>query len=567
MTAPSDDPGRRGTRTNTRGPGTWRAWLAALAGLVLLDLLLIAPNRPAAWDLEALRMVPLELPVLALAAVVWPRRALGLLAWTVGLLLAAASALKLADLAAYTGFGRAARPLMDLAHIGPALDFLNDALGTPGLVLALALTAAAIAGCGVAAGWSVRRLNALPRRVGRGPALAAAGALALAVAAGAAAQRGAGLDARTEAYTSDLVAWRVGHTLETLAELRRFRARLDDPAPATPGGLARLAGHDVLLVFVESYGRAALDQPRYASRTGPALARLEAAARSRGWQVRSAWLEAPTVGGSSWLSHASLLSGLWIDSQPRYEALLASGRATLIDRFEAAGWTSVAAMPAITRAWSAGAYYGYDRLLDADALDYAGPPFNWVSMPDQFTLDRLYRRELADPHDAPVFAEVALISSHAPWTPVPDLLPWDRIGDGRVYREQAARGDPPSAVWRDPDRVRRQYRKALGYSLDTVASFLRQRVGSDTAVLLLGDHPPAPIVTGTRAPRQVPVHLIAPPDIAAATDGWGWSQGARPAADAPVWRMDLVKAQLLQAFDAPDGDGPAKTTASARFGD
>ena len=33
----------------------------------------------------------------------------------------------------------------------------------------------------------------------------------------------------------------------------------------------------------------------------------------------------------------------------------------------------------------------------------------------------------------PVFAMVALISSHAPWTPLPRLLPWEAIGDGAVY--------------------------------------------------------------------------------------------------------------------------------------
>jgi hypothetical protein len=224
-------------------------------------------------------------------------------------------------------------------------------------------------------------------------------------------------------------------------------------------------------------------------------------------------------------------------------------------------------MPAITRPWSAAAYYGYDRVLDAAALDYAGPPFNWVTMPDQFTLDRLQRRALSDPDDAPVFAEVALISSHAPWTPVPELVPWAEVGDGTVFGRFAGRGDPPAVVWQDPERVRRQYRAALGYSLDAVAAFLRDRLDPDSVVLLLGDHPPAPLVTGPDAPRQVPVHLIAPPEVTAAVADWGWTAGARPGADAPVWRMDALKRRLLDAFDAPtEAPRPAGGTTAAVTG-
>ena len=57
------------------------------------------------------------------------------------------------------------------------------------------------------------------------------------------------------------------------------------------------------------------------------------------------------VGGQSWLAHASLLSGLRIDNQGRYRALLASPRRTLLHLAQAAGWRTAAVMPAITLAW------------------------------------------------------------------------------------------------------------------------------------------------------------------------------------------------------------------------
>ena len=102
--------------------------------------------------------------------------------------------------------------------------------------------------------------------------------------------------------------------------------------------------------------------------------------------MRSGFLTAPMVGGQSWLAHASLLSGLWIDNQGRYRALLASPRRTLLHLAQAAGWRTAAVMPAITLAWPEAGYFGYDRVLAAADLGYRGLPFNWVTMPDQFTL-------------------------------------------------------------------------------------------------------------------------------------------------------------------------------------
>ena len=152
--------------------------------------------------------------------------------------------------------------------------------------------------------------------------------------------------------------------------------------------------------------------------------------------MRSGFLTAPTQGGQSWLSHASFASGLWINDQSRYQAYLASGRRGLFHHAQAAGFRTAAVMPAITRPWPEALRMGFDRVLAAGDLGYRGQPFNWVTMPDQFTLaatDRLLRA----PGAAPLFAQIALISSHAPWVPVPRMVAWDQVGDGRVFDAMA----------------------------------------------------------------------------------------------------------------------------------
>src|SRR3546814_8758507 len=111
---------------------------------------------------------------------------------------------------------------------------------------------------------------------------------------------------------------------------------------------------------------------------------------------------------------------------------MASDRRTLVHGFRRAGWRTVAAMPAITMPWPEGDYFGFDTVYAAADLGYRGDPFNWVTMPDQYTLAALQRLEFARPGAGksgperqarpPVMATLALISSHAPWTPIPPAI-------------------------------------------------------------------------------------------------------------------------------------------------
>ena len=197
--------------------------------------------------------------------------------------------------------------------------------------------------------------------------------------------------------------------------------------------LAGLGGTDVLLVFVESYGRSALELPRYGRTLVPTLEAFEQRLSERGLVAASGWLTSPTMGGQSWLAHGTLESGLWLGDQARYQLLMESERLTLTRVFDRAGYRTIALKPAITRAWPEGERLGFERIYAAADLGYAGRPYNWITMPDQYTLAVLERAERTR-REHPLFAEVSLVSSHAPWTPVaPVLEDWSTIGDGSVF--------------------------------------------------------------------------------------------------------------------------------------
>ncbi|MEU4743336.1 sulfatase-like hydrolase/transferase [Actinosynnema sp. NPDC023658] len=313
--------------------------------------------------------------------------------------------------------------------------------------------------------------------------------------------------------------------------------------------LTALRGRDVVVAFVESYGRAAVEHPDIAPRVGAVLDAGTRRLAEAGYASRSAFLTSPTAGGGSWLAQATLLSGLWVDNQQRYRTLVSSDRLTLGGAFRRAGWRSVGVMPGITQAWPEGGFFDYDRIYAFGDLDYHGPRFGYAPAPDEFTLSRFQQFERAAAHE-PVMAAIPLLSSHAPWSPFPSAVGWDGLGDGSVYRSMTSGEAPAESMFaRDPVSVRGDYARSVEYSVNTLLSYVETYGGDDLVLVFLGDHQPAPFVTGDGAGRDVPITIVArDPAVLARTDGWGWTDGLEPAPDAPVRPMDTFRDQFLTAF-------------------
>lgn len=536
----------------TRAAPTLRLALAAL----LLHLVLIQPNHPEAMTWGALRLFPLELPVILLAMLALP--AAGAVSRLVrGALVAALLVLvlvKVADFGTFTAFNRAFSPVLDLHLVDAAWRLGSGTIGTlpaAGVVLGALLALAALAwGLWWALGiWAAARL---PRWGAGAAALGAVLAAGVAVAEIGQALRVWTLPAHPPgaAFTARVgweraVQWRAA--VADLAEFRR--AAQTDPHAGETGLFSRIGNRDVLVIFVESYARASIDNPLYSATHLPRLQAAEAQLAAAGQAVRSGWLTSPISGGQSWLAHGTLASGLNTGNQTRYTAMLGSPRRTLWHLARASGFETVAVGPALQLPWPEADLLGFDRVLNAQALDYRGQPFNWITMPDQFTLsvweDRL------PPRDRPRFVQMALISSHAPWVPVPQMVPWADVGDGTIFDRWATAGDPPDVVWRDRDRVRDQYRQSIDYALQAVFDYAARRAGPDgPLILVLGDHPPVAFVSQVPG-TAVPAHLIGPADLVAAAAGWGWTPGLIPGPGAPEWPMEDFRDRFIAAFSGP----------------
>jgi phosphatidylglycerophosphate synthase len=516
--------------------------------LMLVWTALVAPNHPEDVNLGAFARLPLELlVVVAVAALLppTPRRALTVVLGTV---LSLVVLVKLLDIGFFTAFDRPFRPLDDSSYVGIGIETLGEAVGssTANLIaVAAAVLILGILSLPVLALLRVTRLASDHRDW----ALRAATALVVVWAA----LRVLGAPAASSSAAA-LAVDEVQGVRAALASRAAFTRQIaHDRFGATPGHrlLRGLRGKDVLLVFVESYGRSAVQDSSFAPGIRAVLDRGATQLRAAGFSSRSAFLTSPTFGGLSWLAHSTTQAGVTVNGQWRYDQVAKKGRVTLTRAFKRAGWRAVGIMPGNRRAWPEGrTFYHYDRVYDRRNLGYRGPDFGLPPMPDQYSLLALQRRELARRHRPPLFAEVDLISSHAPWTRIPRLIPWDDVGDGSIFDRVPVEESTQASLFGDADRARAAYGHSIEYSLNTIFSFVRRYGDDDLVVVMLGDHQPATLVTGHDDPsHDVPITVIAhDPKVMRQIAGWSWQDGVLPSPRAPVWPMAAFRDRFLTAF-------------------
>ncbi|GAA3351071.1 hypothetical protein GCM10020358_79440 [Amorphoplanes nipponensis] len=482
----------------------------------------------------------------------WKRIAAGIL----GAGLALITIEKITDMGFHATLSRPFDPVLDWVLLDDAQSFLEDSAGRAGAIGALigviVLVLAVLTLLSLAA-IRITKVADRHRRAGYGTALTGTAVWVVLLLLGAQTFNSIPVAARSSAtYVWD----RAGMVKAGLRDEKAFeRLAATDAFAGTPGDqlLTGLRGKDVMVFFVESYGRSAIEDPVLNPGTTEVLAEGTATLKKAGYVTRSGWLGSPTAGGGSWLAHSTLLSGLWIDKQNRYRNLTSSNRLTLTSAFKRAGFDTMSVMPGATRAWPEGNFYGYDKVYDSRNTGYQGPAFSWAPQPDQYTLSWFQKNVHGPAHD-PMFVEMPLVSSHTPWAPLPQFIDWDDVGDGSVYKQIQQDGKKVKAVWRDPVKLRHEYARSIQYTLTTLVSWLELYGDQNTVMVFLGDHQPSPMVVGDGASRDVPITILAKDrGVMARTADWGWTDGIKPDPKAPVWKMDEFRDRFLTTF-GPSGD-------------
>jgi phosphatidylglycerophosphate synthase len=550
-----------------------RFTIAALA-FALLWFALLLPDRIYQISLGAFVRVPIELLVLVAVALVlptWPRR---IVAAVAGFLFGVLIFAKFLNMGYYDLVNRAFNPVTDWSEIAQAKGVLQDTIGTNlttivgvVLVIGLALLFAAI----IAAAIHITAVAARHRR-GSVRGLAALAAV-WGLSAGLSLQLIPGSPVASASETG-LAVTQVRLTQAALADPRIFGQAIHsaDPEAAIPAShlLTGLRGKDVLLDFVESYGQVAVQGTSFSPGIDAVLRRQQSLLASAGWSTESAWEGSSTAGGISWLPHSTLQSGLWVNSQQRYDELLASQRFTLSDAFDKAGWHTVVDDPE-DEAWPPGTtFYHYDQVYNRRNVGYQGPDFSYSAMPDQYMYAEFQRLELTPGHQ-PVFGEIDTTSSHTPWVPLPSMVPWNEVGNGSVFDAQRGTAAEVARVWSNTNTVRQFFGQSIQYSMTALTSWVTELNDPNLVLILLGDEQPHSTVSGNDPNNEVPISIITrSPSVLKQMSSWHWQNGLLPTSGAPLEPMDAFRDQFLNTFSgnppaqaAPAQGSPAAQAAAA----
>ncbi len=544
-----------------------RIVVAVLAvAIVWFDL--VTPERPWQYSLAAFVRIPVEALVLVAVALVLPPRPRRIVAAVAGVLFGLLTVDKILNFEFFENVDRAFNPIRDWDSISPAVGVVSDSIGatlTKILLVLVCIGLVLLIGVITAATLHITAVAARHRR-GAAGGLAAVTAVWV-LCAGLSLQAIPGSPVASVS-AAGLAVSQVRAGQEALNDPRIFEKAIHSPDPqaTVPASdlLTGLRGKDVIIAVVESYGQVAVRGTSFSPAIDALLRKRTASLARAGWSSQSAWLTSPTFGGISWLAHSTMQSGLWVNSNQRYDELTASNRFTLSDAFDKAGWHTVADDPSDFRTWRPGTtFYHYAKLYNRFNVGYRGPTFSFAKVPDQYTLAKFQHNELGPGHE-PVMAEIDLVSSHIPWAPLPTMVPWNKVGNGSVYDPQPARSESAADVWSNDNTVRKFYGQSIQYSMNALTSWVTELHDPNLVLILYGDHQPHTVVSGPGATHEVPISIIArDPAVFRQIAPWHWQNGLLPNLKAPLEPMDAFRNQFLAAFDT----APSPKARPAKRGD
>lgn len=482
------------------------------------------------------------------------------------LILSIGAVIHLIDVASRAIYGRAIDLVFDAAQIPHVLDLLAASMGWF-LVAPICL---AVLGILATSGWLVARSSGVLSAcvdyfVGFGrPRIVFALSLLLVTAqiadlSGILTQKAYASSApavKAASYHAKIVSLWLDDGKSVVEDYRKMRGEIRDGITTLP----RLKDVNVYLVFVESYGASLLERDAHRTVIESIYAEYDARFSTDGRKSVSTLLESPTYGGLSWLAHLTTTAGAWIDTNLEYRAYIRSGMDTLQTILGRTGHETALFMPGIKRYWPEGQLLKFDYLMTAQDFDYQGISFGYFGIPDQFTLERI---PTLQPEQTPRFVQVALISSHYPFRPLPPFIEdRTRILDPTVWKPAAdAAGSFDVEDWADPADG---YIAGVQYSLRAALDFTARHTTPEDLVIVMGDHQPWSVVSGNLGGRAAPIHIFSGrQDLLDCFRSDGFRTGIYPKRGDVLFGMDWMLQRLVAHFgDQGPDEGCARPLSS-----
>lgn len=388
------------------------------------------------------------------------------------------------------------------------------------------------------------------------------------------------IGSRIERHAVPLVRWATPAIRANLEQSRAIYERVQQRIGRSPyrgyAGIKLARRPDVYLVFVESYGRVLATHPKLRDAYKHELEHFGQQLSESGWSAVSAYTRAPIMGGRSWLAEGSVIMGTHVGYEALFRHLIdqIDRVPNLVSFLAGQGYRTLMLAPAdrVRRGIEKVNYYHYDRSIGFDDLDYHGPHFGWGLVPDQYSLNYV-TTHLLNQAPRPMYFEFHMVTSHAPWEQIPWLVSdWTTLGKS---------GEPPAsrstlnATWLRlqryvhtqrrfaymgelVDAVAMRYARAELYELGVLERYL-PKLEDNALVIVLGDHQPPFLATGTRS-FSTPIHVLArDPALLAEFTQHGFTNGlwVEPSRNDPPVRHEGLFSMIVRALVGYSGSDAA----------
>ncbi len=267
----------------------------------------------------------------------------------------------------------------------------------------------------------------------------------------------------------------------------------------------------VHLVMVEAYGQRLATDWQMSGPFKVLAARLDEQLAQRGLHVRTGYSSAPVFGGRSWLSIATVMTGIFIDRPTDYTTFLRAAPriTTLVQFFRAQGYRTFSLQPGNKHRdlkLARDVFY-CDQLMDYPELRYDGVKYGWGWVPDQYALS-YYREQVLSREAGPYFSFFMSTSTHHPWPQIPWAADW------RAHNRNEPAAHVPWSVTADSAGIDegspRNYFESVVYEWRALLDFIDAEAQDDTVFIVLGDHQPLLEHSAgeSAASRLTPLHVI-----------------------------------------------------------
>jgi hypothetical protein len=318
-------------------------------------------------------------------------------------------------------------------------------------------------------------------------------------------------------------------------------------------GLDLLGDSDVYLLFLESYGRLLYRDSTAKAQLELLAADLEQKLSTAGFYSCSSFATSAVYGGNSSLAHAQFLSGTGVRSKHHHATLLASDVVALPHHFNAAGYRTINAQPAMTEAWPEGKFFGFTEDVFYEDFEYTGHTYHWGFMPDQYALAHLLENEIRK-STQPLFLQYVSVTSHAPFSMIPPYFDdWSVALEDQTFNRYPEKTYPIDWLHYagHPD-AEAAYIDSIHYTLKTMVDFTTQ-LERPSMVIIIGDHQPPGIgkLSDNDYSYEVPIHILSNRvELLTGFGRTGFQEGLIPSDDLAPFDLSVFAPSFVAGFSS-----------------